>query len=218
MHREFWIERWATQRIGFHLDHPNPTLVKAWSALQLNTKDTVLVPLCGKSHDLSWLAEHGHSVIGIELSSHAIESFFAESQMKPSYSAHGPFRISQTANISLWCGSFFELEKQDLPHIGGFYDRASVIALPAELRQRYARTLSKTLSSGTVGLMITIEYPSDEMEGPPFSVPPAEVERLLGDTFVIDHLSEADIFSPESRLAERGVTALTQHVFKLTRK
>ena len=218
MHREFWIERWATQRIGFHLDHPNPTLMKHWSALQLTPGDLVLVPLCGKSHDVHWLAENGHSVMGVELSSQAIESFLAEAQLKPSYSQCGPFHISQTANISLWCGSFFELDTQELPHIRGFYDRASVIALPPELRRLYARTLSEVLSPGAVGLMITIEYPSDEMEGPPFSVPPAEVEGLLGNTFVIEHLSEADMFSPESRLAERGVTALTQHVFKLTRK
>jgi hypothetical protein len=36
----------------------------------------VLVPLCGKSVDMTYLASCGHRVYGIEISTEAIEAFF----------------------------------------------------------------------------------------------------------------------------------------------
>ena len=46
------------------------------SALGLAKGAAVLVPLCGKSLDLVWLAEQGHAVIGVELA----EAFVKEQQ------------------------------------------------------------------------------------------------------------------------------------------
>ena len=42
------------------------------------TVPTVLVPLCGKSKDMIWLAQNGCSVVGIEYVGAAIVAFFEE--------------------------------------------------------------------------------------------------------------------------------------------
>ena len=57
MKPEYWLERWQLGRIGFHRDEANPRLVEQRSFF--NDCLRVLVPLCGKSHDLDWLAAHG---------------------------------------------------------------------------------------------------------------------------------------------------------------
>lgn len=75
MQPEFW-HKWESNQIGFHLPEVNPYLQRHWSQLTLPTQARVLVPLCGKSLDLLWLAGRGHPVLGVELSQKAIEDFF----------------------------------------------------------------------------------------------------------------------------------------------
>ena len=40
-----------------------------WAALGVAPGSRVFVPLAGKSQDMRWLAESGHRVLGVELSS-----------------------------------------------------------------------------------------------------------------------------------------------------
>lgn len=73
-----WRDRWREGRIGFHREDTHPTLVRFWPQLGVKPGAKVLVPLCGKSLDMRWLARHDHPVLGIELAEQAIEQFVAE--------------------------------------------------------------------------------------------------------------------------------------------
>ena len=44
--------------------------------LDVQAGDNILVPLCGKSLDMLWLAERGFQVTGIEISELAVQDFF----------------------------------------------------------------------------------------------------------------------------------------------
>jgi thiopurine S-methyltransferase len=57
-------------------------------------------------------------------------------------------------------------------------------------------------------LLVTLEYPQDEMEGPPFSVPREEVERLYGRYGKVRALARDSTLEREPHFAERGLTAL----------
>lgn len=59
MEPEFWHKRWSSNQIGFHLPEVNPYLQRFWPQLGLAQGSRVLVPLCGKSLDLLWLADQG---------------------------------------------------------------------------------------------------------------------------------------------------------------
>jgi thiopurine S-methyltransferase len=65
-------------------------------------------------------------------------------------------------------------------------------------------------------LLVTLEYPQEQMQGPPFSVSPAEVERLYGPLGEVRLLRRDDVLSENRRLAERGVTALHECAFLVT--
>lgn len=67
--------KWAENQIGFHLPDVNPLLKMFWQKLGSSRQDNVLVPLCGKSEDLIWLAQQHDEVIGVELSQIAVRSF-----------------------------------------------------------------------------------------------------------------------------------------------
>jgi thiopurine S-methyltransferase len=54
------------------------------------------------------------------------------------------------------------------------------------------------------------------MDGPPFSVPPAEVERLYGARAGVRLLSRRPILDQEPRFVERGLTLLDECAFVVT--
>ena len=80
MKTNFWKEKWKAGEIGFHRDAYNPNLLKWWHRVEADKQDVVLVPLCGKTLDLRWLAGGNHAVIGAEVSSVAVNAFSKNSE------------------------------------------------------------------------------------------------------------------------------------------
>ena len=91
MEHEFWHERWAKKEIGFHEGTINQYLYEHWPELAGNGKEAVLVPLCGKAHDMWWLHDRGHPIIGVELSDIACKDFFEEAGEKAMVRPGEPF-------------------------------------------------------------------------------------------------------------------------------
>ena len=71
-----WLERWRDGRTGWHETDGSALLKRHWPRLVRGSR--VLVPLCGKSVDLLWLASQGLEVSGVEISGLAIRAFFDE--------------------------------------------------------------------------------------------------------------------------------------------
>jgi len=65
-------------------------------------------------------------------------------------------------------------------------------------------------------LLLTFEYPADEIDGPPFSVDEAHVRELYAGKRQVTRLESLDRLATESKLAERGLTQLREHAFLLT--
>lgn len=217
MDREFWLARWHAQEIGFHQQDINRHLQNYWSALACPAAATVFVPLCGKSLDMLWLAAQGYQVIGIELSDIAVQAFFAENNLQPVVSRQPDFVEYACGDIRLWQGDFFALKPDDVQDVAAVYDRASLIALPPEMRQRYADHLQAILPQPAQSLLITLDYPEQEMQGPPFAVSPQEVSSLFAAHFRVKQLAEFSILEDEPRFQQRGLTRLEERVFHLAR-
>ncbi len=216
MDEGFWQRRWARNEIGFHLHEVNPYLRRHWSALGLPAGAPVLVPLCGKSLDMPWLAAAGYPVLGVELSERAVEDFFAEQELVPEVSEQGAFRVYRAGTLELRCGDFFALQAADVAHCRAFYDRAALIALPVEMRQRYVDHLVRILAPATAGLLVTLDYPQGQMAGPPFAVGDAEVRQLLGAHWPIQLLEQADVLDESNwKFLQRGLTRLEERCYRI---
>jgi thiopurine S-methyltransferase len=221
MKNGFWLERWKRNEIGFHQEQFNPYLLKYFQEMQLPATAQVFVPLCGKSHDMIWLREQGYGVLGVELSPIAVEAFFRENgyeTRQPGLQryAAGKFECSVAAGIRVLCGDFFDLNKDDVADVRAAYDRAALIALPEEGRKDYVRHLAGILPHATKMLLITVEYPQHEMEGPPFSVPTREVEALFAGYAELQQLANEDVLAQQPRFQMRGLSRLQENVFMLT--
>lgn len=216
MQPEFWHKKWASDQIGFHLPQVNPYLQRFWPQLELEDSARVLVPLCGKSLDLLWLAHCGHEVLGVELSEKAVEDFFSEHQLDPAVSEQGPFSVYRAGSIELWCGDFFALTPGDVADCSALYDRAALIALPPAMREQYAVHLNRILPKGSQGLLITLDYDQAQMSGPPFAVLDDEVQRLFGASWALKVLEDQDVLSESGKFLEAGVTRLEERVYRVS--
>lgn len=217
MEPEFWLQRWRERRTGFHRDRVMPLLVQHWDALALPPGSRVFVPLAGKSLDMLWLAARGYRVLGVELSSLAVQQFFADNELRPEVHESHYGRHHVAGAIELICGDAFALDAAALADCAGVYDRAAVIALPEDMRRRYAEELYARLPTDCRGLMITLEYPQPEKAGPPFSVDEREVRRAFGARWHVDLLERRDILASEPGFMAERVSSLATAVYRLLR-
>lgn len=218
MHADFWKERWERHEIGFHLSEVNPCLLRHWASLALAEDAGVLVPLCGKTLDMAWLAARGHAVTGIELSERAVQEFFADNDLPFVKSAAGMLQRYAEEGICLLQGDFFAVEPQQVAGCRVFYDRAALIALPDAMRVAYVQQLERLLPADAEGLLVTLDYPQEQMDGPPFAVGDAQVQALYGAHWDIRLLEVQDILPANPRFIERGLSRLHERVYHLRRK
>ena len=194
MEHQFWHEIWEENEIPFHNSDFNPVLLNNWDKLALpaGDKGRVLVPLCGKTRDMRWLMAQGYGVLGVELSEIAARSFFQENGLDATREQTGPFVRYRSEQAEYLCGDFFALQAEHVAGVSAVYERASLIALPPEVRAQYAAKMKTLLQPGTQVLLITLTYADDLMSPPPFRVFPDEVEALYGSWCEVALLEESE--------------------------
>ena len=203
---EDWLARWAEGRTGWHEPAGNAALQQFWS--QLSAGRRVLVPLCGKTPDLKWLADQGHDVIGVELSEIATRQFFDEQSITPKATRVGGLPAWQGAQITIACGDFFEFSDGLFDAV---FDRGSLVALDAGTRPAYVEHLKTLMKPSAKQLLVTLEYAQDVVSGPPFSVLPNEVTRYWPNLTRIFEREDIDNCPPKFR--EAGLEEVVEAVW-----
>lgn len=215
MEPEFWHERWERGEIGFHQHDFNRHMRAFIGRLQIAAGSNVLVPLCGKSLDMLWLAREGFRVTGIEISERAVTGFFSENNLDFKRSAQHGSVVYRAGRICIHHGDFFEVRTSEFPAVDAVYDRASLVALPQHMRKAYVQQMNSLVPARGRCLLVTLDYPQREMAGPPFSVPGSEVKRLFGPEYHIERIHSEDCLALEPRFREKGLSRLAERVYLL---
>ena len=221
MNSKFWQQRWQEGRIGFHQSDVNPELIKHFSNLALPISSRVLVPLCGKSVDMVWLAHAGYDVVGIELVESAVQAFFIEQNITPTITEFTSAADGSTLKryqgqlagqtITLWVADIFALSPTAIGDIDAVYDRAALIALPADVRPDYSKQIYK-LSNNAPQLLITLNYDQSKKDGPPFSISREQLQQYYDANYEIIELE-----SQSSTLNSAAELSVTEHVWLLSK-
>lgn len=181
MDASFWHQRWVNKDTAFHESEANPLLVKYFKELSLAKGSRIFLPLCGKTLDIPWLLSNGYRVAGAELSKIAIEQLFTELGLEPEISGVGEVDHYSAKNIDIFVGDIFHVSGKMLGLVDAIYDRAALVALPEEMRNRYTAHLTE-ITDKAPQLLICYEYDQSLMEGPPFSISNEEVNKLYSDS------------------------------------
>jgi len=192
MDASFWQQKWQKNELGFHRSEANPLLVNHFNELAIDKGSRVFLPMCGKTLDIAWLLSQGYRVAGAELIATAIEQLFDELGVVPEITALGNVIHYSANNIDIYVGDIFNLSRNTIATVDAVYDRAALVALPADMRIRYTTHLME-ITDRAPQLLINYEYDQSLMEGPPFSVSNEEVRQHYQESFDLTLITSTDV-------------------------
>ncbi|XP_028819254.1 probable thiopurine S-methyltransferase isoform X2 [Denticeps clupeoides] len=178
-------------------------------------------PLCGKAVDMKWLADMGHSVVGVEFSEKGIRQFFEEQNVSyeeaavPDLPGAKLFK-STDGKISLYQSDIYNFSSTIAGKFGAIWDRGSLVAINPCDRNRYAALITSLMDKDCRYLLDTFLYNPELYKGPPFFVSDEEVEHLFGQMCDIELLESVDALS--DKFKKWGLDAITENAHLLTLK
>lgn len=203
-----WKMKWESSKSAprWHKSEVNPTLAKHMDVLVKGGTSSptarVLVPLCGKTVDMAFLAKHDKvsQVVGVEGIQKACEEFAEEhkdlnlEQIKRPSSTFLSWRGNK---IMLLQGDFFELDTRATDgQFDGVWDRAALVAIEPAMRKEYVDTLGKVIKRGGHILLSTyVRRSGDTTKGPPYSIDEDEVRRLFESQVWVKSVEVLDVHS-----------------------
>lgn len=204
----FWQEGWDKGFTGFHQGEYNPAMEEFFQDIDLYGK-VVLVPLCGKTLDMLYLADKGAKVIGVEVVKEPVEDFFRENEMPKVIEQDGIYKCAyKKGEIIIYNKDFFQLE--DLGHIDYLYDRASNVALPPQMRrENYYPTIKRLINESTKTLLLTMDHDGPQDFGPPFAISKNETNEFYPGLKLNKEVSSKSM----DRFKEAGINKIRRYVW-----
>ncbi|XP_033738514.1 probable thiopurine S-methyltransferase [Pecten maximus] len=216
-----WQKRWAERKIGFHQDAVHLYLEKYIDKLlNKHEKIDVFMPLCGKAVDIKWLADKGHSVVGVECSSMALEEFFDEQNVEyttePVNEVKGSLYKSKDGKIKLYCCDFFAFNKDIAGQFDAIWDRAAMVAINRSDRVKYTDLLKSLMKPECRLALVTLEFDESLHAGPPHDFPEDNVRELYEETCNVEMVESMD--GLKERHKGWGLSSLEEKFYVIMKK
>jgi len=211
-----WLERWREGRTPFHVDRVNPWLTRFAGRLDLAPGRSALVPLCGKSLDMGYLARQGVAVTGVDVAEEALRQFLATTECTAARQVNGAGIFLRAEPYTLVAADMLSLTAAQIGRFDIIWDRAALIALPPATRPRYMRRLLSLLKPAGRLLLVGMEYDSECMDGPPFSVSTREIKKLLGKSGQMELLAQEDLDADEPVCLHHDLPWIRESVYLIT--
>jgi len=192
MDTDYWHRKWQADDIGFHQADGNPLLHAHFNELSLAAGSRVFVPLCGKTRDIAWLLSQGYRIAAGELSELAVQQLFADLRLEPAVTVTQGLKHYSAPDLDIFVGDIFLLTREMLDGVAAVVDRAALVALPEEMRVRYAQHVTD-ITGQARQLLVTFEYDQSQMPGPPFSISDEEISRHYENSYRISPLASVDV-------------------------
>ena len=179
---EDWQRHYEENDLGWDLGQVAPPFVKLWQEEKLPL-GKVLVPGCGRGHEVVFLAENGFDVTAIDFSSGAVT--YLKNALK-----------KRNLEGRILHQDFFSLDESH----EGVYDlvleQTFFCAISPKQRRDYVLNVSRILKPG--GILVGLFYHTDEQGGPPYNTTREDIETHFSKNFEIQHLKKTSL-SAEQR-------------------
>ena len=179
---EDWQRHYEENDLGWDLGQVAPPFVKLWQEEKLPL-GKVLVPGCGRGHEVVFLAENGFDVTAIDFSSGAVT--YLKNALK-----------KRNLEGQILHQDFFSLDESH----EGVYDlvleQTFFCAISPKQRRDYVLNVSRILKPG--GILVGLFYHTDEQGGPPYNTTREDIEMHFSKKFEIQELDKTSL-SAEQR-------------------
>ena len=181
--REDWQDHYDSNDLGWDLGQVAPPFVELWEKGKLSL-GKVLVPGCGRGHEVIFLAENGFEVTGIDFSEGAV-TYLGNALKKRNLKG----RVLHQ--------DFFSLDDTH----DGVYDlvieQTFFCAISPRQRQDYVLKVSRMLKPG--GMLVGLFYHTDKQGGPPYNTTREDIETHFSENFEIQELDKTSLSSEQRK-------------------
>lgn len=194
--KEEWIKEWAESlKPRWSMKGINP-YIKQFKNDLTKGKECVKIffPMCGDVADMSWMAEMGHTTVGVEISPVAIEKFFNENEIQYDVNSfelmNGTVYTSKNRNIRIYCGDFFLFGPSVERDFDGIWDRGSFNTLcDMTLKKKYINILTLVMKPDCT---IIMEFALMENK-----IETKDMKQLFDVNFEVTDLGVVSGYAPE---------------------
>lgn len=167
MDREAWSQRYRGGRTGWDIGRSPPALLDFIPSLPPARR--VLIPGCGRGHEVAAFCEAGHEVVAIDYAEGAVEAARAN--------------LGKNAPC-VRLGDFFESDCLRPASFDLCYERTFLCAIPVQRRADYAQRVFALLRprGWLAGLFL---YGDANPDGPPFPLQESHRRSFLGRSFTL---------------------------------
>lgn len=190
-----WHNSWAVGRTGWHQATVNKHLIQHMNSLtDSRPKLNILVPLCGKSIDMKYLYDLGHTVIGVELVENPVREFFLENNLEFSKinlpRINGIAYVSSDGRLQIFCCNFYDFDRDCAGQMDAIWDRCSFSAVEVKDRRKYCDVMRSLMIPGCRYVVDVLDYDSNYRDIPPYAMSLDELQQHFGSEIkvvVLDH-------------------------------
>ena len=158
---DYWQARYDEGTTGWDRGGPSPALL-AWVAAGTLAPCRILVPGCGRGHEVLALAEAGFDVTGIDYAPAAVQA------VRDALASRGLSAMIEQADL-------FDYQPEQT--FDAIYEQTCLCALPPERWGCYEKRLATWLASG--GRLFAAFMQTDSDSGPPFACRPEAMRDLF---------------------------------------
>lgn len=158
---EFWQNQYEANSTGWDRGEVHPALLN-WIKLDELSPCRIVVPGCGRGHEVTHMAQRGFDVTAIDYATAPIE--FLKNQL-----------ATQGLEASLIAADLFSFEVST-PY-DAVYEQTCLCAIDPGLRPRYADLVYQWLRPG--GQLYLLMVQTNSSHGPPFHCNPVEMRDLF---------------------------------------
>lgn len=180
-----WQGRYDSGQTGWDRGEPNPMLNR-WLMSQHLEPCRILVPGCGRGHEVMALAQAGFEVTAIDFASAAVDALQVELQ-----------RQSLSANV-VHMDLFAYCPAGEFDAV---YEQTCLCAIDPSQWETYQQLLSCWLRPG--GSLFAMFMQTDRPEGPPFACHPTTMQKLFSSP-IWNWASEPEKVSHPAGMHELG--------------
>ena len=177
-----WQSHYENNDLGWDLGQVSPPFVKLWQDKKLPL-GKVLIPGCGRGHEVAFLADKGFEVTAVDFSQGAIT--YLKNTLK-----------EKNLSCQVLHKDFFSLDDSH----DGVYDlvleQTFFCAIAPPQRKDYVQKVSRVLKPE--GMLIGLFYHTDKEGGPPFNTSYEDIKNNFSEYFHIQ-LLEKTLLSSEQR-------------------
>jgi methyl halide transferase len=184
--QEDWQRHYDANDLGWDLGQVAPPFVKLWQEKKLPL-GKVLIPGCGRGHEVIFLAENGFEVTGIDYSEGAV-TYLKDALQKKNLQGQ------------ILHQDFFSLDDSHAGVYDWVLEQTFFCAISPKHRRDYVMNVARLLKPG--GILAGLFYHTDKQGGPPYNTTREDIEKYFSDNFEILELEKTSLSAEQRKNKE----------------